>query len=496
MTNLSVRAMTRVAFVLAALLGGEPSIGQDRVALRPNFVVIYMDDLGFADISAFGETRYRTPRLERMAREGRRFTSFYVAASVCTPSRAGLMTGSYPARVDMLTNDLEMDVSNNIVLWPGDRKGLNPDEVTIAEMLKARGYATACIGKWHLGDQLPFLPTRQGFDEYFGIPFSNDMADRKPFFVPTPLVRSEHVIENLADADQDLLTKRYTEEALGFIERNAHRPFFLYLPHSMVHGPHHRSDAFKGKSGKGVYGDTVLEMDWSVGRILDKLTERNLAERTLVLFTSDNGGPYRTGSTRDYSANTPFSGGKGRPSEGGFRVPTIAWWPGSIPAGTTTDLMASALDLLPTFAALSGKKHEPLEPIDGIDISTLFKGPLPEVSPRRTFAYFSANLDPVAPSQARLNAVREGSWKYYLKAQRFRLVNSEIDTDVEAGALFDLASDLGETTDVAADHPEIVKRMRALAERLADELGDVDRAGWGVRKAAYVETAAPLNANR
>ena len=491
-----MRAMTRVAFVLAALLGGDPTLGQDRVAVEPNFVVIFIDDLGFADISAFGETRYQTPRLERMAREGRRFTSFYVAASVCTPSRAGLMTGSYPARVDMLTNDLEMDVANNIVLWPGDRKGLNPDEVTIAEMLKARGYTTACIGKWHLGDQLPFLPTRQGFDEYFGIPFSNDMADRKPFFVPTPLVRGEHVLENLAGADQDLLTKRYTEEALGFIERNAHRPFFLYLPHSMVHGPHHRSDAFKGKSGKGVYGDTVLEVDWSVGRILDKLTERNLAERTLVLFTSDNGGPYRTGSTRNYSANTPFSGGKGRPSEGGFRVPTIAWWPGSIPAGTTTDLMASALDLLPTFAALSGKKHEPREPIDGIDISALFKGPLPEVSPRRTFAYFSANVDPAAPSRARLNAVREGSWKYYLKAQRFRLVNSEVDTDVQAGALFDLASDLGETTDVAANHPEIVGRMRALAERLADELGDVDRAGWAVRRAAYVDTAAPLNANR
>ena len=488
--------MSGVALALAALLGGGPSAGQGHVAARPNFVVVFVDDLGFADISAFGETRYQTPSLERMAREGRRFTSFYVAASVCTPSRAGLMTGSYPARVDMLTNDLEMDVMNNIVLWPGDRKGLNPEEVTIAEVLKARGYATACIGKWHLGDQPPFLPTRQGFDEYFGIPFSNDMADRKPFFVPTPLVRGEHVIENLAGADQDLLTKRYTEEALGFIERNAHRPFFLYLPHSMVHGPHHRSDAFKGKSGKGVYGDTVLEVDWSVGRILDKLTQRGIAERTLVLFMSDNGGPYRTGSTRHHSANTPFSGGKGRPSEGGFRVPTIAWWPGTIPAGTTTDLMASALDLLPAFAALSGKKHEPRKPIDGVDISALLKGPLPEASPRNTFAYFSANVNPDAPSQARLNAVREGPWKYYLKPQRFRLANSEIDTDVRAGALFDVVSDLGETTDVAADRPEIVERMKVLADRLANELGDMDRAGSGVRRAAYVESAVPLNAKQ
>ena len=478
---------------LAVLLGTGLSFGQNRSPDRPNFVIIFIDDLGFADISAFGQTRYQTPNLDRMAREGRRFTSFYVAASVCTPSRAGLMTGSYPARVDMLTNDLAMDVMNHVVLWPGDRKGLNPDEVTIAEMLKARGYATACVGKWHLGDQPAFLPTRQGFDEYFGIPFSNDMADRKPFFVPTPLVRGEHVVKDLPDAEQDLLTKSYTEEALGFIERNAHHPFFLYLPHSMVHGPHHRSDEFKGKSGRGVYGDTVLEMDWSVGRILDKLAERGLSDKTLVLFTSDNGGPYRTGATRNYSANTPFSGGKGRPAEGGLRVPTIAWWPGTIPAGTTTDLMASTLDLLPTFAALSGKKHEPPKPIDGLDISVLFKGPLPNASPRQTFAFFSANTDPAAPSQARLDALREGRWKYYLKAQQFRLAGQDIDTNVQAGALFDVESDLGETMDVANQHPEIVARMMALADRLAGELGDEGRAGSAVRKAAYVETAAPLN---
>ncbi len=180
--------LSQIIALLVLLLGTIPALGQSRVPDRPNFVIIFIDDLGFADISAFGQTRYQTPNLDRMARQGRRFTSFYVAASVCTPSRAGLMTGSYPARVDMLTNDLEMDVMNHVVLWPGDRKGLNPDELTIAEMLKDRGYATACIGKWHLGDQPSFLPTRQGFDEYFGIPFSNDMADRKPFFVPTPLV--------------------------------------------------------------------------------------------------------------------------------------------------------------------------------------------------------------------------------------------------------------------------------------------------------------------
>ncbi len=487
---------SRIITFLVLLLGSGLAFGQERAPERPNFVIIFIDDLGYADISAFGQTRYQTPNLDRMAREGRRFTSFYVAASVCTPSRAGLMTGAYPARVDMLTNDLEMDVMNNIVLWPGDRKGLNPEEVTIAEMLKERGYATTCIGKWHLGDQPTFLPTRQGFDEYFGIPFSNDMADRKPFFVPTPLVRGEHVVQDLADAEQDLLTKRYTEEALGFIERNAHRPFFLYLPHSMVHGPHHRSDEFKGKSGKGVYGDTVLEVDWSVGRILEKLKERNLSEKTLVLFTSDNGGPYRTGATNNYSANTPFSGGKGRSAEGGLRVPTIAWWPGTIPAGSTTDLMASTIDLLPTFAALSGKKHESRRPIDGVDISALFKGPPPNASPRETFAYFRANTDPKAPSQARLDAVRDSRWKYYLKEQQFRLVGQNIDTNVRAGALFDLESDLGETTDVAAQHPEVVERMKALAESFASELGDDGRAGSAVRKAAYVETAAPLNANR
>lgn len=459
----------------------------------PNFVVIFIDDLGFADISAFGQTRYQTPNLDRMAREGRSFTSFYVAASVCTPSRAGLLTGAYPARVDMLTNDLSMDSGNHGVLWPGDRKGLNPDEVTIAEMLRERGYATACIGKWHLGDQPPFLPTSQGFDEYFGIPFSNDMANKKPFFVPTPLVRGERVERELEAEEQDLLTQLYTAEALAFIERNADRPFFVYLPHSMVHRPHHRSDAFKDKSGQGVYGDVVLEIDWSVGQILDRLTELNLAQDTLVLFTSDNGGPYRMSGELDYSANTPFSGGKGSAAEGGFRVPTIAWHPGTIPGGASTDLLASTLDLLPTFAALSGQPHESGRKIDGLDVSALFQAALPPASPRREFAFYSGIQEPEAPHSAKLNAVREDRWKYYVKPQRFRLSESKTILDIPAGALFDLAEDPGETRDVAPEHPAVVERMKTLAERFRLELGDQDMAGSEVRKAAYVENAAPMN---
>ena len=488
--SVRTKTLTVAAYGLCLLLAG--LAGPLATHAAPNIVLISIDDLGFADISAFGQNRYQTPNLERMAREGRRFTSFYVAASVCTPSRAGLMTGAYPARVDMLTNDLTMDSVNHLVLFPGDRKGLNPDEVTMAEVLQERGYATSCVGKWHLGDQPPFLPTRQGFEEYYGIPFSNDMGRMKPFFVLTPLVRGERVAKELEDSEQDTLTQIYTNEALGFIERNAHRPFFLYLPHSMVHRPHHRSDAFKDKSGKGVYGDVVMEVDWSVGRILDKLIELEIAENTLVLFTSDNGGPYR-GSTQSYSANTPFSGGKGSAAEGGFRVPTIAWQPGTVPAGTEVSQMASTLDLLPTFAALAGKPYQPKNKIDGVDISELLTAPSPASSPRRTFAFYTGIQDPNAPHTNRLNAVREDRWKYYLKPQRFRQAESDAEVQVPAGALFDLDADPAELRNVAAEHPDVVKRMQALAHSFIAELGDEDKAGSGVRKAAYFEGARPMN---
>ena len=364
---------TRAFTILSVLLFASP-VSLYAAEQRPNFVVIFIDDLGNADISPFGKDRYDTPNLDRMAKDGRRYSNFYVASSVCTPSRAAIMTGCYPIRVDMLYNETRPPLPAASVLWPGSRKGLNPDEFTIAEVLKDRGYATACIGKWHLGDQPPFLPTRQGFDEYFGIPNGHDMGVRaKPFNLPPPMVKNEVVIEDLDPEDFGFLTKRYTEYALDFIQRNAKKPFFIYLPHNMVHGPHAASPAFLNKTGKGLYADTVAEVDWSVGQILDRLVELKIDKRTLVLFTSDNGGGFfmkKSESQRKkarYSSNAPYSGGKATPAEGGFRVPTIAWWPATIEAGSSTDLMASTMDLLPTFASLAGRPFKPKVPIDGVD---------------------------------------------------------------------------------------------------------------------------------
>lgn len=457
------------------------SAGEARPS-TPHFIIIFIDDLGYADISPFGPGRYRTPNLNRMAREGRRFTHFYVASSVCTPSRAALLTGCYPARIDMMHNDLEMDSSNHGVLFPSDRKGLNPDEITIAEMLKERGYATACIGKWHLGDQPEFLPTRQGFDEFFGVPTSAGM----PF--PLPLLRGEKRIQELGKKDLNLMTRRFTEEALDFIERKAGGPFFLYLPHTMVHSPHHVSPEFQRKTGKGLYADGVAEVDWSLGQILNKLKALGLDKTTLVLFLSDNGGPLFEPMKVKFSSNSPFNGGKANVSEGGFRTPAIAWWPGTIPAGSSTGLMASTLDLLPAFATLTGKPHKPPFPIDGVDISSLFRGSLPAESPRNTLAYYAFHTEPrPSPELARLHAVLEGQWKYYLIGSRFLNAASHDYMEVDEGALFNLESDPGETTNVAGRHPHVVARMKTLAEHFRRELGDMGQPGTGFRKAGWVD---------
>jgi arylsulfatase A-like enzyme len=470
----------RLASVLAALAVLLAAATQ--AAEKPNILVILADDLGYADLSPFGPGRYETPNLERMAREGRKYTSFYVASSVCTPSRAALLTGCYPARIDLMHNDLEMDSNNHGVLFPGDRKGLNPDEVTIAEMLKERGYATACIGKWHLGDQPEFLPARQGFDEFFGVPTSAGM----PF--PLPLLRGEKRIREMERKDLDLMTRQFTEEAVDFIERQAGGPFFIYLPHTMVHGPHHVSPEFRGKTGKGLYADGVAEVDWSVGQILNKLKQLKIEKETLVLFLSDNGGPLFEPMKVKFSSNAPFNGGKANVSEGGFRTPAIAWWPETIPAGSVTGLMASTLDLLPAFATLTGKPHQPPFPIDGVDISALFRGPLPAESPRKTLAYYAFHTEPrPSPERTRLHAVRECQWKYYLIAGEFLNAASHEYMKVDEGALFDLEADPGETTNVAGSHPEVVGRMKTLADEFRRELGDRGQPGAGVRKAGWVD---------
>ena len=310
---------------------------------RPNFVVIFIDDMGYGDIGPFGSTRNRTPNLDEMAAQGNKLTSFYVASPVCTPSRAALMTGCYPQRVGLQRG------SGHIVLFPGDPHGLHPDEITVAETLNNSGYATGCFGKWHLGDQPPFLPTAQGFDTYFGIPYSNDMWPLlRRFQCPQlPILRDTRVIDLVEDMDdQASLCRRFTEAATDFIHKNQDKPFFVYLPHAFVHSPRLASPQFM-KDASTVEQAQVEEVDWSVGQILKTLRDLNLHKNTLVLFTSDNGpaGGLSAGSLR---------GRKGSVYEGGHREPTIAWWPGIIKAGRSTDEIITALDIHPTFAALAG----------------------------------------------------------------------------------------------------------------------------------------------
>ncbi len=433
---------------------------------QPNFIIIFIDDLGYADIGPFGSDLNRTPHLDRMAAEGMKLSSFYVASSVCTPSRAALLTGSYAQRVDMERNALP-GTGNNIVLFPGDPKGLNPSEITIAEVLQDAGYATACIGKWHLGDQKQWLPRAHGFDTYFGVPYSNDMGVRSRWnYPPLPLLRNEELIEQ--EPDQGLLTKRYTEESLAFIEANQDQPFFLYLPHTMVHLPRFASSDFEGKSSNGLYGDIVEELDWSVGQILDKLVELEIDENTVVLFFSDNGG---TRSTDTYQvSNVPLRAGKGSMFEGGFRVCSLAWAPGRIPAGSESSQITTSMDLFPTFANWAGATLPADNTIDGKDISAVLETGAP--TPHDAFFYRRANL---------LYAVRSGPWKLFVRDYR------QGGSTVPAGTLYNLELNIAEDEDVSADHPNIVADLEALAEKSRHDLGDgPEYPGNGIRKAAYV----------
>lgn len=435
-----------------------------------NFIVIFIDDLGYADIGPFGSKLNRTPNLDRMADEGMKLTDFYVAASVCTPSRAALMTGSYAQRVDMAHNALP-GTGNDIVLFPGEPKGLNPSEITIAETLKDAGYATACIGKWHLGDQPQWLPREHGFETYWGIPYSNDMGlgNTRWNYPPLPLIDEREVVEE--EPDQGLLTKRYTEKALAFIEEKKDRPFFLYLPHTMVHLPRFASPAFDGKSQNGLYGDIVEELDWSVGRILDKLESLNIDKRTVVFFFSDNGG------TRDIEgyqvSNAPLRGRKGSMFEGGFRVCSLAWAPGLIPPGSTTDEVVTSMDLLPTFANL-GKASPPTDRvIDGIDVTRVLQGDETATGFRESFFFYRGSV---------LFAARSGPWKLFVKDYQYA------GSTVPAGTLYNLTDDIAESKDRSSEFPEVVRRIQRLANKARRELGDgPDNPGSGVRRAAYID---------
>lgn len=446
--------------MIAGPLAARP-IGQ-----KPNIIIIFTDDQGYQDIGCFGSPLIKTPNLDRMAQEGRCFTSFYSANSVCSPSRASLLTGCYPPRVGI-----------SKVLFPRDSIGLNPQEITIADMLKARGYATACIGKWHLGHLPEFLPTRQGFDSYLGIPYSNDMTidpkaplakdiilsqgmtvhrirTEKPKKNWVPLMRNEEVAEY--PVEQSLLTKRYTEAAIDFIRANRERPFFLYLPHTMPHIPIFASPVFKDKSARGLYGDVIEEIDWSTGEILKTLKSLGLDESTLVVYTSDNG-PWNLKSGHGGCA-LPLRGYKFQTYEGGMREPTIMRWPGRIPAGTECSEIASTIDMLPTLAGLSGAKVPADRVIDGKDIWPLMSGRSGAKTPHEAFFYYKGK---------KLEAVRKGDWKL----RRTKIIE-----------LYNLATDISETNNLAAKRPEIVKRLTAVMERFDRDLKAHSRAAGKVAK--------------
>ena len=448
----------------------------------PNFVLIFTDDQGYGDLSCFGSDQVETPAIDRLAEEGARLTSFYVAAPVCTPSRAALMTGCYPKRVDLSWG------TDFIVLLAGDAKGLNPNEITMAEVLKDAGYATGMFGKWHLGDQPAFLPTRQGFDEYFGIPYSHDIhpfhPSQKRFqFPPLALLDGEEVIE--MDPDADLLTKRITERAVKFIDAHHGEPFFLYVPHPIPHTPLHvspefadlasselrqqidQSEAASGgidyKLRRELFAAAIREIDWSVEQIVAALDRHGLAEDTFVIFTSDNGPAIGSAG--------PLRGRKGSTFEGGMREATVVRWPGKIAPGQDIDALVTAMDLLPTFATLAGAETPRDRVIDGMDMSGVFlKG---EKSPRDTFFYHRGN---------QLHAVRSGPWKYH----------RQLPVKGGGEALYHLPNDIGEQTDVSAKNPEVVARLKKLLTDFEAELGPGNDLSEKCRKAGMVENAKPL----
>ncbi len=455
----------------------------------PNVVLIFIDDMGYADIGPFGATAYPTPNLDRMAAQGKRFTDFVTSSAVCSASRAGLMTGCYHQRIGI-----------DGALGPNSEIGIGDQELTLAELCRSRGYSTACFGKWHLGHHPRFLPTRHGFDRYFGIPYSNDMwplhpenvarlqrnPEAKSAWPPLPLLRSEApdqvtvVNPAMTPDDQKQMTRQFTDSAVGFIRENAERPFFVYLPHPMVHVPLYVSDEFEGKSGAGLFGDVVMEVDWSVGRILDTLDELGIGDNTLVIFTSDNG-PWLSYGDHAGSAD-PLREGKGTMFEGGYRVPTLMRWPAQIAAGTTCDQLASTIDILPTVASLIGAEL-PSHPIDGKDLGPLIRGE----TDRSPHDYFYCFYTPHS-----LHAVRTPRWKLHLPHPYRTLGGNPGGTAGQPVAyqaaqiglsLFDLAADVAETTDVAVSHPEVVAELMAAAERARAELGDrlTDRQGTGVR---------------
>jgi arylsulfatase A len=440
--------MKRISIALLLLLAPVTARAQD----RPNFIVIFADDLGYGDVGCYGAKGFKTPNLDRMAAEGTRFTSFYTGCSVCSGSRAALLTGRHYQRVGVPP-----------VMFPGAKNGLNANEITIARLLHNLGYSSSIIGKWHLGHLAPFLPTRHGFDSYFGIPYSNDMGidpvnakfapsvlfregkteqtarTEKSMGGKSPLMRGEEVIEY--PVDQSTLTKRYTDEAVKVINASKDKPFLLYLPHTMPHVPLHVSPDFQ-KRTKTLFGDVMEELDASVGTVLQAVRDAGIEKKTLVLFTSDNG-------AHQGSAG-PLRGKKATMYEGGFRVPCIARWPGKIPAGAVVEEMAATVDVLPTFARLAGGSPPADRPIDGKDISPLLLGEPGAKTPHEYYLFPHLK-----------GALRSGNWKFYPWPE---------GTAKEGVQLYDVGQDLAETKNIAAEHPDVVRRLQAAYQSMTDDL--------------------------
>jgi arylsulfatase A-like enzyme len=448
---------------------------------KPNVVIIYADDLGYADLGCYGAKGWATPNLDRLAAEGVRFTDFHTAQPVCSASRTALLTGCYPNRLGI-----------HGALGPNANHGIAAEETTLAEIFKSQGYATAAIGKWHLGHRPPFLPTRHGFDQYLGLPYSNDMWPHHPgakpgTYPPLPLLDGETIVDaDVTAATQATLTARYTERAVGFIKGSKGKPFILYFAHTFPHVPLYVGEKFKGSSKQGLYGDVIQEIDWSVGEVLKAIKDAGVDKNTLVLFSSDNG-PWLNYGNHAGSAG-PLREGKGTVWEGGVRVPCVARWPGVIPAGSTQPEPAMTIDLLPTLAKLIGAELPKLK-IDGKDIGPLLKGESGAKCPQQAYYHYYGTNE--------LQAVRAGPWKLILPHTYRSMSGQEPGKDGKPGRykqvksgleLYNLSADVGETTDVAAKHPEVVTRLLAEAEAARNELGDAltGRTGSGVREAGKV----------
>lgn len=452
---------------------------------KPNFIIVFTDDQGYGDLGSFGSKTIKTPHLDRLAEEGRKFTNFLVASPVCTPSRAALLTGSYPKRVGM----------HQHVLFPASTKGLNPEEHTIADHLKQQGYATAAFGKWHLGHHPETLPRQNGFDTYYGIPYSNDMNHPDNKGKPkggwegmdilwkdpestltkwkTPLIEDEEIVE--LPVDQRTITRRCTNKAVAFIEKNREKPFFVYLPYSMPHIPLYVPEDVRDPDPKRAYINTIEHIDTEVGRVFDKIRELDLTENTYIIFTTDNG-PWLTFKHHGGSAG-PLREGKGTTFEGGQRVPCIMWAPGRIPAGTVCDEVAGTIDLLPTIAALTNTPLPNDRKIDGLDISTLLTSDAE--SPRNEFLYYT--------SRGIIEGIRQDKWKLLVKKPGNRRNGKGKGKGKQQSAkavtkpevmLFDLDADMGEQNNLADANPEVVEKLQARMLELDAEIEKNARPTW------------------